>query len=128
MFFFFELYCDHLDLHVLTHSFPKRRSSDLSSVSIFRVTKLRPGLQTMTRALLIFMKNLYEMKAAAPRRAPVVRGMRYITAPSCQGRSEEHTSELQSLMRISYAVCCLKKQKITTKSQHDPTTHICTKP
>src|SRR3546814_7017001 len=26
------------------------------------------------------------------------------------GRSEEHTSELQSLMRISYAVCCLKKQ------------------
>src|SRR3546814_238896 len=29
------------------------------------------------------------------------------------GRSEEHTSELQSLMRISYAVFCLKKKKIT---------------
>src|SRR3546814_9550463 len=29
-------------------------------------------------------------------------------------RSEEHTSELQSLMRISYAVFCLKKQKILT--------------
>src|SRR3546814_8460916 len=28
------------------------------------------------------------------------------------GRSEEHTSELQSLMRISYAVFCLKKKKI----------------
>src|SRR3546814_2037540 len=28
-------------------------------------------------------------------------------------RSEEHTSELQSLMRISYAVFCLKKNKIT---------------
>src|SRR3546814_1022458 len=28
-------------------------------------------------------------------------------------RSEEHTSELQSLMRISYAVFCLKKQKIS---------------
>src|SRR3546814_6074872 len=28
-------------------------------------------------------------------------------------RSEEHTSELQSLMRISYAVFCLKKQKTT---------------
>src|SRR3546814_5583655 len=27
-------------------------------------------------------------------------------------RSEEHTSELQSLMRISYAVFCLKKQKL----------------
>src|SRR3546814_7406212 len=34
------------------------------------------------------------------------------------GRSEEHTSELQSLMRISYAVFCLKKKKknITTKN------------
>src|SRR3546814_8146120 len=33
------------------------------------------------------------------------------------GRSEEHTSELQSLMRISYAVFCLKK-KIQTKDLH----------
>src|SRR3546814_4957301 len=34
-------------------------------------------------------------------------------------RSEEHTSELQSLMRISYAVFCLKKQNnITTLHQH----------
>src|SRR3546814_4076208 len=31
-------------------------------------------------------------------------------------RSEEHTSELQSLMRISYAVFCLQKKKITHKS------------
>src|SRR3546814_9052309 len=31
------------------------------------------------------------------------------------GRSEEHTSELQSLMRISYAVFCLKKKKDTNK-------------
>src|SRR3546814_2535004 len=30
-------------------------------------------------------------------------------------RSEEHTSELQSLMRISYAVFCLKKKKLTNK-------------
>src|SRR3546814_2385499 len=29
------------------------------------------------------------------------------------GRSEEHTSELQSLMRLSYAVFCLKKKKLT---------------
>src|SRR3546814_11213199 len=33
------------------------------------------------------------------------------------GRSEEHTSELQSLMRISYAVFCLKKKKHTTELQ-----------
>src|SRR3546814_9037910 len=32
-----------------------------------------------------------------------------------QGRSEEHTSELKSLMRISYAVFCLKKKKINNK-------------
>src|SRR3546814_12232777 len=32
-------------------------------------------------------------------------------------RSEEHTSELQSLMRISYAVFCLKKQKKTQKTK-----------
>src|SRR3546814_2298105 len=32
-------------------------------------------------------------------------------------RSEEHTSELQSLMRISYAVFCLKKKKKTKKTQ-----------
>src|SRR3546814_8957654 len=39
-------------------------------------------------------------------------------------RSEEHTSELQSLMRISSAVFCLqKKQKITTKSTQLRDTH-----
>src|SRR3546814_2181717 len=46
-------------------------------------------------------------------------------APRRRRRSEEHTSELQSLMRISYAVFCLKKktktnkQKIKTKQHHD---------
>src|SRR3546814_6639736 len=33
-------------------------------------------------------------------------------------RSEEHTSELQSLMRISYAVFCLKKKKSTNDNNH----------
>src|SRR3546814_6614469 len=36
-------------------------------------------------------------------------------------RSEEHTSELQSLMRISYAVFCLKKKN---KNKKHPITHI----
>src|SRR3546814_4540432 len=35
----------------------------------------------------------------------------------CRQRSEEHTSELQSLMRISYAVFCLKKKK--TRKEYD---------
>src|SRR3546814_6793137 len=48
--------------------------------------------------------------------------------PRSPKRSEEHTSELQSLMRISYAVFCLKKKKTNTqthknskseKSQHN---------
>src|SRR3546814_7340495 len=34
------------------------------------------------------------------------------------GRSEEHTSELQSLMRISYAVFCLKKKKSKGNNKH----------
>src|SRR3546814_5704112 len=40
-------------------------------------------------------------------------------------RSEEHTSELQSLMRISYAVFCLKKQKKKPKThnQHNSNTN-----
>src|SRR3546814_8159966 len=39
-------------------------------------------------------------------------------------RSEEHTSELQSLMRISYAVFCLKKKKKNEKNNvHDKTKH-----
>src|SRR3546814_3767862 len=37
--------------------------------------------------------------------------------PRPQPRSEEHTSELQSLMRISYAVFCLKKKKHTHKNK-----------
>src|SRR3546814_10613676 len=35
-----------------------------------------------------------------------------------RGRSEEHTSELQSLMRISYAVFCLKKKRVQRKYNH----------
>src|SRR3546814_5966125 len=36
-----------------------------------------------------------------------------------RGRSEEHTSELQSLMRNSYAVFCLKKKKYDTNFHHN---------
>src|SRR3546814_3886061 len=54
-----------------------------------------------------------------------------LSAP--QIRSEEHTSELQSLMRISYAVFCLKKKKqeqsdmisVTNKSSQYKRTPIC---
>src|SRR3546814_8422876 len=39
-------------------------------------------------------------------------------------RSEEHPSELQSLMRISYAVFCLKKKKSHSQPQHDQDTQL----
>src|SRR3546814_10391666 len=65
------------------------------------------------------------------------RGLRVESAPPSRlgsdwvGRSEEHTSELQSLMRISYAVYCLKKKKITqqlTMKLHTIATNTTSKP
>src|SRR3546814_3989019 len=54
-----------------------------------------------------------------PRRV-VGRRRRHCRNPVRAGpaRSEEHTSELQSLMRISYAVFCLKKKKDTQNTEH----------
>src|SRR3546814_8587214 len=43
--------------------------------------------------------------------------IRWLIERPRRSRSEEHTSELQSLMRISYAVFCLKKKKHTDKRQ-----------
>src|SRR3546814_4713863 len=45
-----------------------------------------------------------------------------IVAGDKMNRSEEHTSELQSLMRISYAVFCLKKKHRKTQERKDATT------
>src|SRR3546814_9816827 len=52
-------------------------------------------------------------------------GRRLTDSPTTQRpptRSEEHTSELQSLMRISYAVFCLKKNK--RQNTHEHNTHL----
>src|SRR3546814_6759326 len=48
---------------------------------------------------------------AGRRRRGHRRELRDLRGRALLGRSEEHTSELQSLMRISYAVFCLKKKK-----------------
>src|SRR3546814_1074939 len=47
----------------------------------------------------------------------ILDGMGQITLRIGEKRSEEHTSELQSLMRISYAVFCLKKKKTKIHKQ-----------
>src|SRR3546814_3704955 len=60
-----------------------------------------------------------------PRRGLLVgEPVRYRSTPPCPARSEEHTSELQSLMRISYAVFCLKKKTRTqVPDKKDTTPH-----
>src|SRR3546814_10694287 len=55
------------------------------------------------------------IKLFSRRRCSVLHILRWTPAPP--RRSEEHTSELQSLMRISYAVFCLKKKKLNQKKK-----------
>src|SRR3546814_10914466 len=115
--FFFSCYGDHPDLHVLTHSFPTRRSSDLlkadlsveadtvysdtqgQSATVFAFTHLL-GINLMPR-----IRNWRDLVMCRPDRGASYKHI---------NRSEEHTSELQSLMRISYAVFCLKTKKYNT--------------
>src|SRR3546814_7840112 len=51
------------------------------------------------------------------RRAKIIRTRDHEADCLFERRSEEHTSELQSLMRISYAVYCLKKKKKHTRQK-----------
>src|SRR3546814_8710892 len=80
----------------------------------------RPPRSTRTDTLFPYttlFRSLRLLREERPRR-------RFCCRPALQrhwrsrpgGRSEEHTSELQSLMRISYAVFCLKKKKKHTKN------------
>src|SRR3546814_3178082 len=65
----------------------------------------------------VFQRTLGQLRQPDRRHGrgepPVVEGMDVRARLRCvrAARSEEHTSELQSLMRISYAVFCLKKKK-----------------
>src|SRR3546814_12635933 len=80
----------------LTRSFPTRRSSDL----------LGSARQSGRRC------TSPPLPHATTRRNPVGNWRVNQNFPfGCQMRSEEHTSELQSLMRTSYAVFCFKKKK-----------------
>src|SRR3546814_7685191 len=54
-------------------------------------------------------------RSASADRSPLSAAPASTSGRSVAGRSEEHTSELQSLMRISYAVFCLKKKKNNKK-------------
>src|SRR3546814_4984007 len=86
--------------------------------TLFRSTAAGGGLRRRSQiasniAILCFARG------SGDRRFVQARG-RKVRAPRKPRRSEEHTSELQSLMRISYAVFCLKKKK-NTKERDKPT-------
>src|SRR3546814_16704742 len=126
--FFFYCYCDHLDLHVLSHSFPTRRSSDLQLDSCCSCKGSQPRFlralagaasraAIFCRRAAIFCRFLpveekvadlleFSGKIFDPTAFLIV----FAGALLIALRSEEHTSEHQSLMRISYAVFCLKKK------------------
>src|SRR3546814_3458392 len=110
----------------MTHSFPTRRSSDL-----FRMAAEKCGLRLQLRKtdawvrcdrvmLARILNNLVCNAIRYTNSGGVLVGARrqsgglridvWDTGPGIADRSEEHTSELQSLMRISYAVFCLKKK------------------
>src|SRR3546814_7219401 len=100
---------------------------------MFLLMILRPPRSTLTDTLFpyttLFRSSRSRRKCrccASPRRSECrCRGRRSANSGE-RCRSEEHTSELQSLMRISYAVFCLKKKrKIThTITQSIKTTNI----
>src|SRR3546814_5216172 len=69
---------------------------------------LREGLKVIKHRALAPGIEALERRALAPLRFAI---LRHALGQVAVDRSEEHTSELQSLMRISYAVFCLKKKK-----------------
>src|SRR3546814_4987168 len=103
--FFFSVFGDHRALHVLTHSFPTRRSSDLAAGRRWRHLLHRQLCRRVCGRCRV-RQIAVEIRSADVEGASSQDGL----------RSEEHTSELQSLMRISYAVFCLKKKIIICKA------------
>src|SRR3546814_8568704 len=61
---------------------------------------------------------LYVVPTGAQKTAPDDGSSKLGGNPRCSNRSEEHTSELQTLMRISYAVFCLKQKNLSTNDTH----------
>src|SRR3546814_1056203 len=83
----------------------------LLSLFLFFLMIRRPPRSTRTDTLFPYTTLFRSVPVPARRRADrTARDESRRRARNAAGRSEEHTSELQSLMRISYAVFCLKKK------------------
>src|SRR3546814_3708286 len=98
--------------------FPYRRSSGLAAVLALSITVAAPALAAPQAGADMILTNarVYTVEARQPwAEAVAIEDGRIVAVGSAADvgklRSEEHTSELQSLMRISYAVICLKKKK-----------------
>src|SRR3546814_1074221 len=91
------------------------RHASLSAAEAARLSGLnRPSASRCLHTLqcLGYVSEENGRYALTPRFLPLASG--YLSSsPLASARSEEHTSELQSLMRISYAVFCLKKNTHT---------------
>src|SRR3546814_6210631 len=90
------------------------------------VQSLRRGITLRRGARLYYRRRMAkpELAAGCCRADGSAAAVRFVVRSDhgCRGRSEEHTSELQSLMRISYAVFCLKnKKKNKTQIQQQTT-------
>src|SRR3546814_5579654 len=82
-------------------------------------TLFRSGRDRRTRPVRARRARLAQLRPHLRPRHRVCAGIRHAQSR----RSEEHTSELQSLMRISYAVFCLKKKKKHTTNNPKLPTH-----
>src|SRR3546814_6503331 len=90
----------------------------------------RPPRSTRTDTLFPYttlFRSLIMPGEIAPAHRHTQAALRFIVEGSGAYRSEEHTSELQSLMRISYAVFCLKKKNNNTQLQLHTTNHYYTR-
>src|SRR3546814_7843746 len=84
----------------------------VTTTTLSRMTGTAKTMKTMTRS----RKRRARLTTAIAAQAMEVKLVPHIVV---HNRSEEHTSELQSLMRNSYAVFCLKNKKIAKHTQHD---------
>src|SRR3546814_783288 len=108
------------DIEMICSKLPPRRQTLLFSAT------MPPPIKKLSDR---FLTDPRHIEVARPAAANALISQRLVETTSRGKRSEEHTSELQSLMRISYAVFCLKKKTTlltpaTTKhtTKHRPQT------
>src|SRR3546814_9484213 len=102
----------------MTHSCPTRRSSDLWMTGGQAIETIEDEIHSGGNTDYDSALDAVREEYGTPPDADKTFVYFLSDGEPTQGRSEEHTSELQSLMRISYAVFCLKKQ-IQTKMKKD---------